>query len=194
MKFFTVVAAVVLACSMETASAEEPNAPLYIQGGSLTVLKIEGGNQWAAYSAKAGKWSTHTFPDGVAAVPIVNGGVIAFHLSGKAVSELAAVDQNGVWEIHKLPKATDAACVPIIAGGVAVVAVDGNAHAFSGRLGKWDTLKGIGTATPEVNGPAFGNTADSVDFVRITTATKMSMFSANSPTWATIDFTGKGKK
>ena len=124
--------------------AQDADKSYHIQSDTLVVVKVKETNEYLAYSKRVGKWNAFTFPKGVTATPVIGGDVCAFKLEGEAIAELVAVDLNGNWCTAKLP-APAQKCSPIIADEVAVYVVDGTAHAFSGELGKWDSVPTSGT-------------------------------------------------
>ena len=156
--------------------AQDPDKSYHIQSDTLVVAKVKGTNEFLAYSKKVGKWNTFTFPKGVTATPVVGNGVCAFQLEGEAITELVAVDLKGNWCTSKLP-APAKKCVPIIADEVAVSVVDGTAHAFSGELGKWDSVPT--SVTPQV----------SKDIVMIVAPDSIAVFSSATGKWAVAQTT-----
>lgn len=124
-----------------SASAQKPvDTYRHLESGPVIVVGVNGGNAFLAYSQIVGVWTRFTFPDGVKAVPITSGGgLIAFNIEGKGITELVAIDQKGEWCVTKLSGATQK-CTPKVSQRVAVYFIDGMAHAFSGELGKWDSV------------------------------------------------------
>lgn len=156
--------------------AQDAEKSYHIQSDTLVVVKVHGANEYLAYSKNVGKWSSFAFPEGIKAVPVVGNGVCAFHLKGEAITELVAVDLKGNWCSSKLPAATKN-CFPIIANDIAVFLVDGTAHAFSGELGKWDSL-------PATVAPQLSN-----DTAMIITPDSIAIFSSATGKWATAKTT-----
>jgi len=150
---------------------QDTDKSYYIQNDTLVVAKVKGTNQFLAYSKTVGKWNTLTFPDGVTAVPILGNRTCAFQLDGKAINEIVAVDNKGNWCTSKLPAATQK-CVPIISDNVAVCVVDGKAYAFSGELGKWDSV--AASVAPQL----------SKDTAMIVAQDSIAVFSAATGKWA----------
>jgi len=151
--------------------AQDADKSYYIQSDTLVVAKVKGTNEFLAYSKTVGKWNSFTFPKGVTAVPVVGNGVCAFQLEGEAITEVVAVDLKGNWCSSKLPAAAKK-CVPIIAEDVAVFVVDGKAHAFSGELGKWDSVPA--SVAPQV----------SKDIAMIVALDSIAVFSSATGKWA----------
>ena len=154
--------------------AQEASKLIYIQSDSLIIAQRKDSNVFLAYSKKSGKWNRFEFPAGVTAVPVVSGGVCAFQTEGDAIHELVAVDSKGNWQTSKLA-APARQCVPIVSELLAVFVVDGQAHAFSGKLGKWDSIEA--RATPEV----------SRDLALIVTADSIAAFGVATGKWALAD-------
>lgn len=151
--------------------AQDTDKSYHIQSDTLIVAKVKGTNEFLAYSKTVGKWTSFTFPKGVEAVPVVGNGVCAFQLEGEAITEVVAVDLKGNWCSSKLPAAAKK-CVPIIADDVAVLVVDGRAHAFSGELGKWDSVPA--SVAPQV----------SKDIAMIVAPDSIAVFSSATGKWA----------
>ncbi len=151
--------------------AQDADKSYYIQSDMLVVVKVKGANEFLAYSKTVGKWNSFTFPKAVMAVPVVGNGICAFQLEGEAITEVVAVDLKGNWCTSKLPAAAKK-CVPIIADDVVVCVVDGTAHAFSGELGKWDSV--AASVTPQV----------SKDIAMIVAPDSISVFSSATGKWA----------
>ena len=151
--------------------AQDTDKSYYIHNDTLVVAKVKGTNQFLAYSKTVGKWNIFTFPDGVTAVPVLGNGPCVFQLEGEAITEIVAVDNKGNWCKSKLPAATQK-CVPIVAGKVAVCIVDGKAHAFSGELGKWDSV--ATTVKPQLTN----------DIAIIEAPNSIAIFSAATGKWA----------
>lgn len=162
-----------LMCTRGSAFAQDTDKSYYIQTDNLVVAKVKSTNQFLAYSKTVGKWSPFTFPKGVTAVPVGTNGVCAFSLEGEAITEIVAVDHKGNWCTSKLPAASQT-CVPIISreSEVVVCLVDGIAHAFSGELGKWDSV--AATVAPQL----------SKDTVMIVAPDSIAVFSAATGKWA----------
>ena len=151
--------------------AQDTGKSYYIHNETLVVAKVKGTNQFLAYSKMVGKWNTFTFPDGVTAVPVLGGGPCVFQLEGEAITEIVAVDNKGNWCKSKLPASTQK-CVPLVNNNVAVYVVDGTAYAFSGELGKWDSV--AASVPPHL----------SYDFALIETPKSLAIFSAATGKWA----------
>lgn len=109
---------------------------------------------------------------------MLGNGVCLFQLEGEAITELVAVDLKGNWCISKLLAAAKN-CVAIVEDEVAVTVVDGTAHAFSGELGKWDSVPT--SVTPQV----------SKDIVMIVAPDFLAVFSSATGKWAVAQTTKK---
>ena len=158
-----------------SAIAQDAAKPRYVQGEHLIVAQVSGSNDFLAYSKATGKWTKHTFPDGVTAVPVMGRAVCAFSIAGDKITEIVAVDRGGNWRSFKLSMATATKCVPIVSDTLAVYTVDGQAHAFRAVLGKWHTVAATATA------------AVSKDTAMIITADRIAVFSAVTAKWAVAD-------
>jgi hypothetical protein len=156
--------------------AQDTAKPYYLQSDTLVISRVSGSNEFLAYSKKTGKWNAFTFPEGITAVPVLGNGVCAFQLEGKSITEIVAVDLKGNWCSSKLPAAAQK-CVPLIADDVAVCIVDGKAHAFSGELGKWDSISA--SHTPQL----------SKDVVMIVAPDSIAVFSSATGKWAVAQTT-----
>ncbi|MEP3478584.1 MAG: hypothetical protein ABJZ55_04995 [Fuerstiella sp.] len=184
MQIFALIASLLIISNLPNSVADDSKSPTYIWAGHIIITQLEGTNTFAAYSTKTGKWASHTFPDGLQATPFVSNSCVAFQLSGKSIAELVAVDENGIWRIHKLSKPTQAVCVPTIGEQLLYYAFDGHTHAFSGIQGKWDS---VSTTHAVLSGKV------GMEFVLVVTPTSISAFSAQHPAWATIKTTSKVK-
>ena len=151
--------------------AQDTDKSYYIHNDTLVVAKVKGTNQFLAYSKTVGKWNTFTFPDGVTVVPVLGNGPCVFQLEGEVITEIVAVDNKGNWCKSKLPAATQK-CVPLIAGKVAVCVIDGTAYAFSGELGKWDSV--AAPVTPQLSN----------DMALIVAPESLAIFSPVTGKWA----------
>lgn len=143
----------------------------YLQSDSVVVADVTNSNEFLAYGKTVGKWNRFTFPQGVRAIPVVDDGVFAFSIEGEKIAEIVAVDLQGNW--HKLTLPVPAKkCVPRVSEKLAVYVVNGNVHAFSGELGKWDSVEG--SAAPEL----------SDDTAVLSTSESLAVFSAATGKWA----------
>ena len=163
----------------QAAIAQDGEQPLFIQSEHLIVAKVTDSNEFLAYGKVTGKWTKHSFPDGVTAVPVMADDVCAFSLKGDKVAEIVAVDRAGNWRPFKLPMATATHCVPIVTDTLAVYSVDGHAHAFSAILGRWHSV--VAKAVPSVG----------KDTVLLVTADRIAVFSAQTAKWAVANTTKK---
>ncbi len=161
--------------------AQDTEKAYYVQTDTLVVAKVNGTNQFLAYSKMVGKWRPFTFPEGVTAVPVVGKDVCAFQLQGEAITEILAVDIRGNWCKSKLPAATQN-CTPIVDDDLAVYVVDGKVHAFSGRLGEWDSV--VASVTPQL----------SDDTAMIVAPDSIAVFSAATGKWAVAQTTPQTEK
>jgi hypothetical protein len=177
-----VIASLAILLSFAAGSAnlfgQDATRPVFVQSDQLIVAQVRDSNAFLAYSKKVGKWNRFEFPAAVAAVPVVSGGVIAFQLNGNGIKELVAVDSKGTWQTSPLAKETTEA-IPIVSDQLAVFVIDGQAHAFSGKLGKWDTTPARVAA--EVNR----------DTALVVHADSIAVFSVGTGRWAVADTTGK---
>ena len=151
--------------------AQDSDTTYYVQGDNLVVAKVKGTNEFLAYSTKVGKWNSFTFPKGVEATAVVQTGFAAFGLEGEEITDVVAVDAKGNWCTSKLSAAAKK-CIPILTEHVAVFFVDGKAHAFSGELGKWDSVSA--SVTPVVY----------KDIAMVVTSDSIAIFSATTGKWA----------
>ncbi|MCH7727798.1 MAG: hypothetical protein IH991_15155 [Planctomycetes bacterium] len=165
----------VLLFTGQAAIAQDEEKPFFIQSEQLIIAKVTDTNDFLAYGKELGKWTKHSFPDGVTAVPVVGNDVCAFSLKGDKV----AVDRAGNWRPFKLPMATATHCVPIISDTLAVYSVDGHVHAFSAILGRWHSV--VAKTVPSVG----------KDTVLLVTADRIAVFSAQTAKWAVANTTKK---
>jgi hypothetical protein len=156
--------------------AQDTAKSYHIQNDTLVVAKVNGSNEFLAYSKKTGKWNAFTFPEGITAVPVLGNGVCTFQLEGQAITEIVAVDLKGNWCSSKLLAATQK-CVPLVADDVAVFVVDGKVHAFSGELGKWDSISA--SQTPQLSN----------DMAMIVAPDSIAIFSSATGKWAVAQTT-----
>lgn len=171
---FAVLSLTALASAMlhpQPVSADD-SGPSHLKNETLVVARIGESNSFAAYSKHSGTWSIHKFADGLTAIPVLGQTLIAFQVSGDAVAELVAVDKNGEWRTHKLPKIGARTCTPIIASDVAAFSIDGKAYGFSGLNGSWASadLRQL----PQV----------ASDYAMIVSNDRISVFSAHTGAWA----------
>lgn len=175
------IASLVIVLSLAAEGAgqfgQDANRPVYIQSEQLVIAQVRDTNTFLAYSKKVGKWNRFEFPAGVTAIPVVSGAVCAFQLAGDAIKQIVAVDLKGNWQTMDLAEATREA-VPIVSDQLAVFVIDGRAHAFSGKLGKWDSTPARVAA--EVNR----------DTALVVHADSIAVFSVATGRWAVADTTG----
>lgn len=176
LKHYVVLATTVtlLAFTGGSLSAQQSQEGYTLQSDSLVLARVEGSNTFLAHSTRAGKWNSYSFPEGVSATPVVSHGACAFDLQGDAITEVVAVDQDGNWCSSRLP-AVVKKCSAAVGDGVAVVLVDGKAHAFSAKLGKWDSV--AAPVEPQI----------SKDMVMIAAPGSIAVFSAATGTWAVAE-------
>jgi hypothetical protein len=179
------IASLVIVLSLAAEGAgqfgQDANRPVTIQNEQLVITQVRDTNTFLAYSKKVGKWNRFEFPAGVTAIPVISGAVCAFQLAsrdpGDAIKQIVAVDSKGNWQTTDLPAATREA-VPIVSDQLAVFVIDGQAHAFSSKLGKWDSTPA--RVAPEVNR----------DTALVVHADSIAVFSVGTGRWAVADTTG----
>lgn len=161
-----------LFASGATPSQESPRPYVFLTT-ALFVAKVDGANEFRAYSKTVGKWNSFTFPDDVTAVPVANGagGCCAFQVEGAAVTELVAIDLQGKWCNTRIP-ATAMKCDPLVTDKAAMFLVDGIAYGFSAESGEWDSVSASGV--PGV----------SKDMAWVASPESVAVFSAATGKWA----------
>ena len=179
-RFLSVAAATVLiGCCYVAVSGQSPdsqifpvaNEPNWVGNDTLVVVQIAGSNSFAAYSKHSGKWSTHSFPDGVVAIPVISGNCAAFQLTGEGISEVVAIDRNGEWRTRRLIQAANQ-CVPIVGNDVAAIQTGDHTYAFSATKGAWDIV--MSSTAPRISN----------DTVMLLSPDRISAFSAKTAAWA----------
>ena len=160
-------------------------------GRALVIAKAAEANTHAAYSSHSGKWTTHQFPDGVKAVPVVADDLAVFQLSGKPIEQLVAVDKQGRWQVCSMKKTDDEgprpnSVTPIVGSEVAVVQIGNRHYAFSGSLGRWDVFVADKTPAPQEADQGFQSNVPYVDSNRVFvhSGNRMAIFSAATGKWA----------
>lgn len=171
-RLFCIVTFALVAAPHATVFAED-SIPNFVANKSLIVAQVGNSNQFAAYSKHTGEWTTHTFPDGVKAVPVAGTHLIAFSLEGESIANLVAVDANGKWQVHKLAETNAKNFVPHVGKNIAIYQADSSAYGFSGGIGAWDSVPS--KAMPDLTD----------DSAMIVEPDKISVFSVLSGKWST---------
>ena len=150
----------------------DDNGPSHLNNETLVVARIGNSNTFAAYSKHSGKWLTHTFAEGITAIPVMGESLVAFQVTGDKVTELVAIDRDGIWRTQKLPKTGSRTCTPIVGSDVAAFSIDGTAYAFSGIGGSWAST--ALPATPQI----------ASDYAMVVSDDRIAVFSAHTGSWA----------
>lgn len=130
------------------------NASPWITSGKIIVIQPRETGKVAAYSTETGEWTSYAVPEGLKAVPLLTGNIMALQMEGDAISEIAAFDaEGGRWHPQKLEEPVSGRAVPILIDNLVAYGLGRRVYAYSSEADRWDTLtlpEGAGKARPTV--------------------------------------------
>lgn len=146
-------------------------------GGSAMAATVPDGSRVWGYSLALGGWKEYALPEGVTAIPVVDGGsAIGLGLRGTQITEVAAYsNETGTWHVQRLLAPRSGSLDPRVDDDLVTYSVGGYSYAFSARRGAWDVIEGEGVAMER-------NHAIIVD----AQANRISVFSAETGRWDTL--------
>lgn len=117
-------------------------------GGSAIAATVPDGSRIWGYSLALGGWKEYALPEGVTAIPVVDGGgAIGLALRATQITEVAAYsNETGTWHVQRLLAPHSGSLDPRVENDLVAYSVGGYSYAFSARRGAWDVVEGEGVA------------------------------------------------